>query len=89
MVAMTSSTILAATRLAASEPMREGIRAAAGDAIYELLAARRGIGPEQDLDPAEELRVAALADEMAARGLQAAAAAAMLDQLERDHLIAE
>jgi hypothetical protein len=88
MLAMTSSTILAATRLAASEPMREGIRAAVGDAIYELLAARRGIGPHQELEPADELRVAALADEVAATGLRAAADA-MLDQLERDHLTAE
>jgi hypothetical protein len=85
MGAMTSSTILAATRLAASEAMRDGIREAAGDATYELFAARRGIGHDEDLEPADELRVAALADEVAGVGLRAAAGA-MLDQLERDHL---
>lgn len=81
MGAMTSSTILVATRLAASEPMRDGIREAAGDATYELFAARRAIGPDQDLEPRDEVRAALLADEVARVGLRAAGAA-MLGRIE-------
>jgi hypothetical protein len=78
----TDPRMLLATRLAASDALLSGLREAAHDAAYELLAARRGIGDTGELDPIDEARAAAVAAEAARLGWYAAAAA-MLPLLER------
>ncbi len=85
---MTHSRILAAARLAASEPMRDGLHEAAADAAYELLAACRGIGQDAELQPRDQAHVHAVADEAAVAGLHAAAAA-MLAVLLRSRALLE
>lgn len=77
---MTKLTIRLATMIATSEPLTDGVRGAAGEAAYELLAARLGIGPDDELDAALAPAVAALADR-AARAGAAAARRAILDAL--------